>query len=244
MKEPTAALGVQETAMVLDSIRTVRDCVPASSWAELVGPVQQLAGAGHRSILGIAGPPGAGKSTLAGHLVAAAGPAAALVAMDGFHLANAELCRLGRADRKGAPDTFDVHGYLALLRRLRYSADEPVYAPRFDRGLEEPVAGSVLVDPGIALVVTEGNYLLLAEPPWSSIRPLLDFAWYCELAEAERLRRLEARHRAYGKSPAAAAAWAHGPDQRNARLVQSSRSRADLVVDYAALGIPAPAGGP
>ncbi|MDP9397619.1 MAG: nucleoside/nucleotide kinase family protein, partial [Actinomycetota bacterium] len=192
-----------------------------------------LAAGGPRRILGITGAPGSGKSTLAARLVAALAPDAVLVPMDGFHLANAELVRLGRRDRKGAPDTFDAAGYAALLRRLR-PAGELVYAPAFDRGLEEAIVGAIPVPADVPLVVTEGNYLLLEEGSWRAVRALLDEVWYLDLDEELRLERLIGRHVAYGKTPAEARAWSLGPDQRNAARIAATRDRADLVLDASA----------
>lgn len=198
---------------------------------EALRRAQRLSVAGQRRLLGIAGPPGAGKSTLAAAVVAAAAPAAVLVPMDGFHLAQAELDRLGRADRKGAPDTFDAAGFVALLGRLRRArAGETVYAPSFDRALEEPVAGTIPVGPDVPLVVVEGNYLLHDDGAWAEVAPVLDEVWYVEVDDALRLERLAARHHAFGKTEAAARAWAAGPDQRNAELVAARRDRATLVV--------------
>ncbi len=185
---------------------------------------------GPRRLLGLAGPPGSGKSTLAARLVAQLGPLAALVPMDGFHLAQAELERLGRADRKGAPDTFDAAGYVSLLRRLRdQEPDETVYAPVFRREIEEPVAGAIPVPPEVRLVVTEGNYLLL-EGPWAPVRGLLDQSWFIATPDAARLDWLLARHMAFGRSREAALAWIAATDTPNARLIEATRDHADLLV--------------
>ncbi|MGW5125814.1 nucleoside/nucleotide kinase family protein [Streptomyces sp. NPDC004069] len=214
-----------------------------TAFDDLLARARALPRAGHRAVLGVAGSPGAGKSTLAAHLVRALNgdgePWAAHVPMDGFHLADAELDRLGRQGRKGAPDTFDAAGYAALLRRLREETDETVYAPGFDRVLEQPLAGAVPVPPSARLVVTEGNYLLLDTGPWARVRPRLDEVWFCELDEPERVRRLVARHEEFGKSHREAVAWVLGTDQRNADLVAATRGRADLIVPRSALP-PAP----
>ncbi len=202
---------------------------------ELVERAAGLARRGGRRILGVAGPPGAGKSTLAAGLAEALGPRTAVVVpMDGFHLARAELDRLGRADRKGAPDTFDAAGYVSLLARLRACAGSggvTVYAPAFDRTVEEPIAGSIPVPPDVPLVITEGNYLLHDAGEWAGVRPLLDEVWYCAPDEGTRVRRLVERHVRHGKDPALARAWVARSDEANARLVAAGRHRADLVVD-------------
>jgi pantothenate kinase len=200
-----------------------------TSFEGLVTRARELAGAG-RAVLGLTGAPGAGKSTLADRLVATLASQAVLVPMDGFHLADAELERLGRRQRKGAPDTFDAAGYVETLRRIRERPPEPVYAPVFDRHLEAAVAGSVRVDPAVPLVVTEGNYLLLDEGPWQRVRPLLDEVWFVEVDDRVRVDRLVRRHVAHGKDPEQARAWVLGSDEPNARLVAATRSRADLVV--------------
>jgi pantothenate kinase len=197
---------------------------------ELIEDARRLASAGARRILGLTGPPGAGKSELAAALVAALAPEAVLVPMDGFHLASSELVRLGRRDRKGAIDTFDAAGYVALLRRLRESVDDVVYAPEFRRDIEEPIACAIPVPRDVPLVVTEGNYLLVAESPWAALAELIDETWYLDPGEDVRIERLIARHIEYGKPPDAARAWSLGTDQRNADLVSATRPSADRVI--------------
>ena len=189
----------------------------------------ELAGAGERRIVGVAGPPGAGKSTLAQRVVAELGPVAAYLPMDGFHLSNTELERLGSRERKGAIDTFDGAGFVSLLRRVR---TEPgtVYAPTFDRSLEEPIAGSIPIPDSAQLVVVEGNYLLVDSSPWTEIPALCDEVWYAEMDEETRLNGLIARHVLFGMAPDEAEEWAMAVDQRNAELVQEGKHRADLVV--------------
>ncbi|QJT05856.1 nucleoside/nucleotide kinase family protein [Streptomyces asoensis] len=204
---------------------------------DLLIRARALTGDGRRrALLGITGGPGAGKTTLAERLVrelnGTGDPWVAHVPMDGFHLADVELDRLGRRHRKGAPDTFDAAGYAALLRRLREETDgeDLVYAPGFERELEQPVAGAVPVPPTARLIVTEGNYLLLGTGAWTRVRAALDEVWFSEIDEDERIRRLVARHEEFGKPHDEAVAWVRGTDQRNAELVATTRARADLVV--------------
>lgn len=196
---------------------------------ELVARAQRLAATGQRAVLGIVGPPGAGKSTLAEALVAGLGGRAALVPMDGFHLADEELVRLGRADRKGAPDTFDVGGYVALLHRLHDRADDVVYAPLFRRDRELAEAGALPVSREADVVVTEGNYLL-CDGAFSPVRALLTESWYVEVEPSLRRERLVARHVRHGRTPDEAKHWVETTDEPNTRLIEQTRDRADLVV--------------
>lgn len=198
--------------------------------AEAVERATELAGHG-RVMLGIAGCPGAGKSTLSEALTDGVA-SSVIVPMDGFHMLNDDLVRLGRRDRKGAPDTFDVAAYVALLLRLRTqaAAGTAVTAPRYDRAASAPVPDAIVVGADVSLVVTEGNYLLLDDDPWGAVRPLLDEIWYVEIDDAIRVKRLIARHIEFGKSPGEAREWVMRSDEANAAIVAASRSRADAVV--------------
>jgi len=205
--------------------------------ADLVERARDLASGGTRKVLGIAGAPGAGKSTVARAIAAALDGRAVEVGMDAFHLAHRLLADHGSLDRKGAPDTFDAWGYANLLRRLKGNRDPVVYAPVFDRSLEEPVGSAIAVPQDVPLVITEGNYLLLDAPGWSEARRLIDEVWYLDADDGERRLRLVRRHEAFGKSSEDAASWASGSDQRNADVVSATRDRADLIIT---LSPPAP----
>lgn len=188
-----------------------------------------------RAILGIAGSPGAGKSTLVEQLLAGIAERkgqgwAAHVPMDGFHLADEQLRSIGALGRKGAPDTFDPVGYAHLLERAAVETDTPVYAPGFDRTLEQPLAAALVVLPTARLVITEGNYVLLEHPAWLRARRAMNRVWFVTSDEALRVARLVARHVEFGKSPDAAKAWVAGTDQPNADLVSPTASTADVVI--------------
>ena len=193
------------------------------------------AASGARILIGITGSPGAGKTTLAQALVAglnagASEQVAVHLPMDGFHLANATLDRLGLRQRKGAIETFDAWGFVALLERALRETDHTVYAPAFERHIDEPVAGEIPIEPSARIVVAEGNYLLSDLEPWNRVRDLVAESWFCDTDESERMLRLVHRHTASGRTPDAARAWATDVDGANARRIEPTRDRADLVV--------------
>ncbi|MFI6577833.1 nucleoside/nucleotide kinase family protein [Nocardiopsis sp. NPDC050513] len=190
---------------------------------------------GRRAVLGLAGAPAAGKSTLARRLVAevnrrTAPGTAGYLPLDGFHLSNAQLDRLGRRDRKGAPDTFDAHGYVALVRRLLEETDRPVYVPDYDRELHEPVAARHVVEPHTRLVVTEGNYLANDDDPWPRARALFTELWYVDAPDDVRELRLHRRQRAGGLTDEAAREWVERSDRPNGELVKRFRDSCTRVV--------------
>lgn len=196
--------------------------------AALAGRVAEFKARGGR-LLGITGAPGSGKSTVAEGLVAAT-PGACLLPMDGFHYADEELARLGRSRRKGAPDTFDVDGFIATLRRV-HEGRHDVLVPRFHRHLEAAMAGAIRIPAGAPLVVVEGNYLLLDSGGWEGVRPLLDECWLLRPDDAVRRQRLVARHQQHGRSADDAEHWVATVDEPNARLIASHAAGADFVVD-------------
>ncbi len=224
-----ATLGVVPTDSPLSG-PTARHRLTASASGEELEGLLPPPGPGRR-LIGISGAPGSGKSTLAGFLADRLGPRGAHVPMDGFHLADVELERQGLRDRKGAPETFDAYGYAALLGRLRERPDHTVYAPGFDRFLEQPLAGAIAVPASVEVVVTEGNYLLLDRPEWRAVRAALDEVWHVQVDEEVRVGRLVSRHVEFGKGPEAARAWVARVDGPNAALVEAAAEGADRLLD-------------
>jgi pantothenate kinase len=199
------------------------------SMAEAIDRAAQLA-AGGRTLLGIAGCPGVGKSTLSAAITAGV-QSSVVVPMDGFHMSNDELVRLGRRNRKGAPDTFDVDAYVALLERVRQQVSgATITAPRYDRAASAPVPDDIAIHSDVAIVITEGNYLLIDDARWAGVRRLLDEVWFVDVDDDVRVPRLIQRHIEFGKSPDEAREWVMRSDEANAALVAASRSRADVVV--------------
>ena len=197
----------------------------------LVDRLRRIGAAQQRVMVGLAGAPGAGKSTVAGDLVRALAPdLAVVVPLDGFHLAASVIAGTELADRRGAIDTFDGEGFRALVARLRANRST-VYAPRYAREIEDPIGASIVVPVEARFLIIEGNYVLEPTSPWREARAELDEVWYLDIDPTVRLARLVARHVEFGKSPAEAARWSQSSDETNARLIESQRKSADLVIN-------------
>ena len=197
-------------------------------FAELVSQITDDARDRSRYVFGLAGPPGSGKSTVAARLADSLG--AVVVPMDGFHLDNTELERLGLLDVKGAPETFDAAGFVRLVEQLQH-ADGPVPAPSFDRVADCTIPAAITVERGAHIVIVEGNYLLLDVPPWAALRDLFDRTGYLAVDDRMRVDRLVARHVSHGRSREVASEFVRSSDEANAALVAATRARADVVID-------------
>jgi pantothenate kinase len=203
----------------------------ANQQAALARIERFLADSTERVLIGIIGKPGAGKSTLSKFLMSKLPKEfVTVVPMDGYHLSNKVLKDLKRADRKGAPDTFDVAGFASLVKRIRAEQTQSIYYPIFDRAIEESIAAQGVVTSATRVVIIEGNYLLHDAGGWEEIKDLLDECWMIDVDDDKRIARLISRHIAYGKEPEAAKAWAKGSDEANAQLIERGRNRADFVV--------------
>ena len=193
--------------------------------------VVEWAGASTRMVIGIIGKPGGGKSTLSRFLLKGMDLSlVSVVPMDGFHLSNKVLKELGKSDRKGAQDTFDVKGFTTLIARIKSDGTDPIYYPVFDRSIEESIAAQGVVYPSTRVVIVEGNYLMHDRDGWQEVAPLLDQSWYAFLDEDLRISRLISRHIAFGKDPESAKAWAKGSDQVNAELIETGVARCDFLI--------------
>jgi len=185
----------------------------------------------HRFILGIVGKPGVGKSTFTEFLgEQLSSELVAVLPMDGFHMSNEKLIELGRRERKGAPDTFDVDDFAQVLNNVRDSHGVDIRFPIFDREIEASIPGAGVIPAGAILVIVEGNYLLHDQSGWETINGHLDESWFLSVDDEVRMQRLIARHIEFGKSPEDAKAWSQGTDEANAQLIQLTHPRADYEV--------------
>jgi len=201
-----------------------------SEIATIAATIFRRAGKARRFVVAIAGPPGAGKSTLSSalHGVLPEG-AVEVVPMDGFHYDDAVLERRGLRSRKGAPETFDFAGFEVLLKRIR--AGEPDIAiPVFDRSVELSRAAAAVIGADVRFILVEGNYLLLDEEPWSRLAPLFDFSIFLHVPRGELERRLRQRWHEHGRSEADALAWIASNDMPNIERVLARRRPADLIL--------------
>jgi pantothenate kinase len=196
-----------------------------------IARVSVLLDSPHRFILGVVGKPGVGKSTFTQFLSEhVATDLVAILPMDGFHMSNEKLIELGRRDRKGAPDTFDVDDFAQSLADVRAGHGSDIRFPIFDREIEASIPDAGLIPAHAKLVVVEGNYLLHDVYGWEKIGNYLDESWFLDVDDELRMQRLIARHIQFGKTPEAADKWSRGTDEMNAQLIERSRSRATLTV--------------
>ena len=197
----------------------------------LVELAREMALTGERKILGVTGAPGAGKSTVTSAIVKALGPELAVIApMDGFHMLNEKLIELGRRDRKGSPDTFEVEAFVELLAAIKGQENDVIYAPDFDRTIDAPREAAIAIKKSVPLVITEGNYLLHDHGGWERVAPLLTQSWFVLLDDDIRHERLIRRHMSFGMSQEEAIAWTLGTDEKNAQGVRDDVLHADLVI--------------
>jgi pantothenate kinase len=201
-----------------------------SEIAHIVATIFKRAGGERRFIVAIAGPPGAGKSTLSSQLhdLLPEG-SAAVVPMDGFHFDDRILESRGLRACKGAPETFDYAGFEALLKRIR-AAEPDIAIPVFDRTMELSRAAAAIIPADVKFILVEGNYLVLDEPPWSGLAPLFDFTLFIDVPRPELERRLMQRWHEHGKSDEEARAWVASNDMPNVDKVLGRRRQADLVI--------------
>ena len=184
-----------------------------------------------RTLIGIVGKPGAGKSTVVEEISKKFGSKlVSIIPMDGFHLSNEELISLGRRDRKGAPDTFDVESFTSLIKRVKSDSNVDHKFPIFYREIEASIADEGMVPKESKVVVIEGNYLFSEDHNWSQVYPLLNHTWFIEIKDEVRLERLIARHIRFGKTPEEAAAWSQGSDETNARFIDLTAYRAENII--------------
>jgi pantothenate kinase len=184
-----------------------------------------------RFVLGVVGKPGVGKSTFTDYLhEQLSSELVAILPMDGFHMSNKKLIELGRRERKGAPDTFDVDDFAQVLANVRDGHGADINFPIFSREIEASIPNAGVVAAGVKLVIVEGNYLLHDQFGWEKISNLLDETWFLNVDDDLRMERLIARHIEFGKSPEDAKAWSEGTDEANARLIQLTQPRADYEI--------------
>ena len=202
---------------------------------EITGAVLDRAGSAKRFLIAIAGPPGAGKSTMADNLangLKARGETAAVLPMDGFHMDNAVLIERGLLARKGIPETFDVRGFLDIVRAVR-PADQEVLVPVFDRSRELAIASARPISPHDRFIIIEGNYLLFTQGKWADLDGIFDFTIMLAPPIEVLEERLWERWRGYKLSEEEASAKVYGNDLPNGRLILENRRPSDITLEIA-----------
>ena len=206
-----------------------------SAIADIADDVVRRAGDSRRFLIAIAGPPGAGKSTMAEGLaqaLRAKGDTAEVLPMDGFHMDNAILIDRDLLSRKGAPETFDVRGFLDIIRAVRL-ADQEVLVPVFDRAREIAIASARVVSPAHRFIIAEGNYLLLNQGKWAELEDVFDFSIMLAPPIAVLEERLWARWRGYNLTEESARAKVYENDLPNGRFILENRRHADVTLEIA-----------
>ena len=200
----------------------------------LLDDLLEIAATQDRYILALTGSPAVGKSTLADRLVGSINAngldQAIALPMDGYHFSNEKLLELELLELKGIPETFDAKAFVELVKSIKSETELTHWAPEFRRELEASIQNAIAVQPHHKIIIVEGNYLLLESAPWNQLADYFDKVWFLSLEDSIRKQRLLARHMSYGQTESEAREKMKSTDDKNALLIEASKSRADRVV--------------